>query len=206
MTDNRNTILAVVLSGLVLLGWQVFFNNPQMEKRRAAEQIQSELVKPHAGWQRHHPADRRGADAVGQCPRDDPARHVGTRGQPRCRHRRAPRVKIDTPRLIGSISLRGARIDDLSLVQFRETVDPASPAIVCCFRPRARLNPITRNSAGSQPPARPVKIPDQNTLWQQEGSGSLAPNNPVTLNTTMATASPSAAPFRSTSAISFRSG
>ncbi len=42
----------------------------------------------------------------------------------------APRVKIDTPRLTGSISLKGARIDDLSLVQFRETVDPASPAIV----------------------------------------------------------------------------
>ena len=42
----------------------------------------------------------------------------------------APRVKIDTPRLSGSISLKGARIDDLSLVQFRETVDPPSPAIV----------------------------------------------------------------------------
>ena len=41
-----------------------------------------------------------------------------------------PRVKIDTPRLSGSISLKGARIDDLSLVQFRETVDPDSPAIV----------------------------------------------------------------------------
>ncbi|MCK7474646.1 MAG: hypothetical protein MZV49_16185 [Rhodopseudomonas palustris] len=38
MTDNnRNTILAVILSGLVLLGWQYFFNIPQMEKQRAAE-------------------------------------------------------------------------------------------------------------------------------------------------------------------------
>ena len=42
----------------------------------------------------------------------------------------SPRIKIDTPRLIGSIALKGARIDDLSLVQFRETVDPSSPAIV----------------------------------------------------------------------------
>jgi YidC/Oxa1 family membrane protein insertase len=46
MTDNRNTILAVILSGLVLIGWQYFFNLPQMEKRRAAEQLQSELAKP----------------------------------------------------------------------------------------------------------------------------------------------------------------
>ena len=38
MTDNRNTILAVILSGLVLIGWQYFFNLPQMEKQRAAQQ------------------------------------------------------------------------------------------------------------------------------------------------------------------------
>src|ERR1700694_5778653 len=46
MTDNRNTILAVILSGLVLIGWQYFFNIPQMEKQRAAQQAQSEMVKP----------------------------------------------------------------------------------------------------------------------------------------------------------------
>ena len=45
MTDNRNTILAVILSGLVLIGWQYFFNIPQMEKQRA-QQAQSELAKP----------------------------------------------------------------------------------------------------------------------------------------------------------------
>ena len=44
MTDNRNTIIAVILSGLVLIGWQYFFNIPQMEKQRA-EQAQSELAK-----------------------------------------------------------------------------------------------------------------------------------------------------------------
>ncbi len=38
MTDNRNTILAVILSGLVLIAWQYFYNMPQMEKRRIAEQ------------------------------------------------------------------------------------------------------------------------------------------------------------------------
>ena len=46
MTDNRNTILAVILSGLVLIGWQYFFNIPQMEKQRAAQQAQSEMAKP----------------------------------------------------------------------------------------------------------------------------------------------------------------
>ena len=36
MPDSRNTILAVILSGLVLIGWQYFYNLPQMEKQRAA--------------------------------------------------------------------------------------------------------------------------------------------------------------------------
>ena len=49
MNDNRNTILAVILSGLVLIAWQYFYNVPQMAKQRAAQQAQSELVKPPAG-------------------------------------------------------------------------------------------------------------------------------------------------------------
>ena len=93
----------------------------------------------------------------------------------------SPRIKIDTPRVIGSISLKGARIDDLSLVQFRETVDPKSPAIVL-FSPSGTAEPLLRRiRLGRRPPARPCRIPDQNTVWQQEGSGSLTPNSPVTL-------------------------
>ena len=45
MTDNRNTILAVILSGLVLIAWQFFYNVPQMEKQRAAQQAQSQMAK-----------------------------------------------------------------------------------------------------------------------------------------------------------------
>ena len=36
MIENRNTILAVILSGLVLIAWQYLYNIPQMEKQRAA--------------------------------------------------------------------------------------------------------------------------------------------------------------------------
>ena len=46
MTDNRNTILAVILSGLVLIAWQYFYNVPQMERQRALQQTQTELAKP----------------------------------------------------------------------------------------------------------------------------------------------------------------
>src|ERR1700722_5533257 len=44
--SNRNTILAVILSGIVLIAWQYFYNVPQMEKQRTQAQMQAELVKP----------------------------------------------------------------------------------------------------------------------------------------------------------------
>src|ERR1700739_1893297 len=182
MTDNRNTILAVILSGLVLLGWQYFFNIPQMEKQRAAQLAQSELVKP---------TPQAGATTTpqnGAAPAPSSANALATSEAGST----APivsrdaaiaagaRVKIDTPRLSGSISLRGARIDDLSLVQFRETVDPTSPAIVL-YSPSGTANPYYAEFGWVAASGSAAKLPDQNTLWQQEGTGSLTPSTPIRL-------------------------
>ena len=43
--------------------------------------------------------------------------------------RSTPRVKIDTPNLLGSINLKGARIDDLRLLRHRESIDPRSAPV-----------------------------------------------------------------------------
>ncbi len=80
----------------------------------------------------------------------------------------------------GSIALKGARIDDLSLVQFRDTVDPVSPAIVL-FSPSGTAEPYYAEFGWVGASGANVKIPDQNTPWQQEGSGSLTPTTPITL-------------------------
>src|SRR5437879_647217 len=180
MTDNRNTILAVILSGLVLIGWQYFFNIPQMEKQRAAQQAQSEMVKP---------APQPGSTTTpqtGTAPAPSanaPATNQPASAAPVSRDSAiaaAPRVKIDTPRVTGSISLKGARIDDLALVQFRESVDPKSPAIVL-FSPSGTAEPYYAEFGWVPATGSTVKLPDRDTLWQQEGSGSLTPNSPVTL-------------------------
>ena len=181
MSDNRNTIFAVVLSGLVLIGWQYFYNLPQLEKQRAQSQAQSELVKP---TQQTAPAGNTpGTASPSSAPAASPA--TSTNAAPAAISRdealaAGPRIKIDTPRLTGSIALKGARVDDLSLVQFRETVDPKSPPIVL-FAPSGTASPYYAEfgwvpSAGST-----VRLPDQNTVWQQEGSGNLTPATPVTL-------------------------
>lgn len=178
MTDSRNTILAVILSGLVLIGWQYFFNIPQQEKLRAAQQVQNEMGRnaPQAG-NSVSPAltPQTGMPPAVNQPASAPLvviREVAIAA--------TSRIKIDTPRVSGSISLKGARIDDLSLIQFRDTVDPKSPAIVL-FSPSGTANPYYAEFGWVPTSGSTVRIPDQNTLWQQEGSGSLTPNTPVTL-------------------------
>ncbi len=183
MTDSRNTILAVVLSGLVLLGWQYFFNIPQMEKQRAAQlaqQTQTTVPAQNAGT-----VNTTTPQATSPAPSSANAPSNAQAGSAAPVSREAaiaasPRVKIDSPRLAGSISLKGARIDDLSLVQFRETVDPASPPIVL-YSPSGSEAPYYAEFGWVAASGTSVKMPDQNTLWQQETSGSLAPNHPVTL-------------------------
>jgi len=182
MTDNRNTILAVILSGLVLIAWQYFYNMPQMEKQRAAQQAQSEMAKPapQGGSATPSTAPQTGA---GSAPSANAPAQPASAAPAVSRDTAVaatPRLKIDTPRLIGSISLKGARIDDLSLVQFRETVDPTSPAIIL-YSPSGTANPYYAEFGWVAASGSSVRIPDQNTVWQQEGSGSLTPSTPVTL-------------------------
>src|SRR6266540_3926537 len=92
----------------------------------------------------------------------------------------SPRVRIDTPSLSGSIALKGGRIDDLSLVKYRETVNPNSPPIVL-LAPSGSPHPFYAEFGWSAPSGASVKLPGSDTMWRQEGSGALAVGQPVTL-------------------------
>jgi len=180
MSDNRNTILAVILSGLVLIAWQYFYNMPQMERQRAQTAAQTELNKPS-------PQTAPGSTAPGSTapqPGAAPAAGQPAAAQPVVSRDTAiaasPRIKIETPRLSGSIALKGARVDDLSLEKFRDTVDPKSPAIVL-FSPSNTAHPYYAEFGWVAAAGSTAKLPDRDTAWQQEGSGSLTPTSPVTL-------------------------
>ncbi|MFG3596342.1 membrane protein insertase YidC [Bradyrhizobium sp. RDI18] len=179
MTDNRNTILAVILSGLVLIAWQYFYNMPQMERQRAQTQTQAELNKSAP-----QPAPGSTTPQPGSTPSaTTPAGQPGA-VQPIVSRDAAiaatPRIKIETPRLSGSISLKGGRVDDLSLEKFRDTVDPKSPAIVL-FSPSNTAHPYYAEFGWVAASGSTARLPDRETVWQQEGSGSLTPDRPVTL-------------------------
>ncbi|TMJ14970.1 MAG: membrane protein insertase YidC [Alphaproteobacteria bacterium] len=185
MIENRNTILAIVLSGVVLLAWQYFYNVPQMERQRAQSQTQVELTKqPPANTTTPANAPQTNAPNTPPAPSNAPAATPAAAAAPVVNRETAiagtPRVKIETPSLQGSISLKGARIDDLSLVKFRDTVDPTSPAIVL-YSPSNTAAPYYAEFGWVPATGSTVRIPDQNTMWEQEGSGNLTPSTPVKL-------------------------
>jgi len=180
MTDNKNTILAIVLSALVLIGWQYFVGMPQLEKQKQ-EQAQQELAK-----KAQQPAGQPGTPvqppgqpgAAPQLPgQAAPAAQALTREQAITA---SPRVRIETPTLQGSIALKGGRVDDISLTRFRETVDPHSPAIVL-LSPSGAPDPFYAEFGWIGANGGNVKLPTADTLWTQQGSGTLGVGRPVTL-------------------------
>src|SRR5258705_6311249 len=176
MTDNRNTILAVILSGFVLIAWQYFYNVPQMERQRAQTQTQAELAKP-SPQATPGSTPQPGSTPSAGAPANQAAAPIVSRAEAIAA---TPRVKIETPRLSGSISLKGARIDDVSLVQFRDTVDPASPAIVL-YSPSGTAAPYYAEFGWVPAAGSTVRVPDRNTQWQQESTGALTPSSPAVL-------------------------
>jgi YidC/Oxa1 family membrane protein insertase len=186
MLENRNTIVAVILSGLILIAWQYFYNIPQMERQRAAQQ-QSELQKKAATQPANNNSSatntppQAGSTTPAPAPANSPATATSTEVLDReAAIAATPRVKIETPSVVGSISLKGARIDDLSLVKFRETVDPNSPPSVL-FSPSNTASPYYTEFGWVPAAGSTVRLPDQNTTWQQEGTGALTPSSPVVL-------------------------
>ncbi|MBN9599051.1 MAG: membrane protein insertase YidC [Afipia sp.] len=180
MTDNRNTIIAVILSGIVLLAWQYFYNMPEMERQRAAQLAQKAQTETTAPAQPGAAGTPTPAPTPGQAPQASGANQTVTVQDRPTAIAATPRVKIDAPSIIGSISLKGARIDDVALVKYRETVDPKSPPVEL-FSPTGSKEPYYAEFGFVPAAGSTVKLPDQNTLWKQDGANALTPTTPVVL-------------------------
>jgi len=128
MTDNKNTILAIVLSAIVLIGWQFFFAMPQ-EKARQEKAAQEQLLRPQKPAEAGQPAATPNQAGSPSVPGAAPQTSVAAPTTRAAALANSPRVPIATGSLQGSIALKGGRIDDLALLKFRETVDPKSPPI-----------------------------------------------------------------------------
>jgi YidC/Oxa1 family membrane protein insertase len=171
MNEHKNTILAIVLSLIVVVGWEYFFARPQMENQ--PPQAQQEQTHP-AGTQPAAPAGGSTPQAPNapsaQPPTKTAAEVIAA----------SPHVAIDTPTLRGSINLKGARIDNLSLEQYRETIDPNSPPITL-LSPSGAPNAYYAEFGWVPATGTKAAVPGPDTLWKQQGSGALSVGHPVTL-------------------------
>jgi YidC/Oxa1 family membrane protein insertase len=183
MTDNKNTILAIVLSALVLIGWQYFYGVPsekahqQALQQQAAKQAPANSSAPKQTPQTTTPAAPGTAPQVpGAAPQSSAPASL-----PRAQALAAsPRVPIETASLRGSIALKGGRIDDLALIQYHETVDPKSPPIFL-LSPSGTADPFYADFGWTAGGDAKIPLPSVDTVWKQEGSGPLTTAHPVTL-------------------------
>ena len=169
---NRNFLLAIVLSIGVLFAWQFFFmpTPPQVPGTKPAEQQQQTEIGPPQPQGGGAPAE--GALQPGA------ANVALTRDEALAK---SPRIAIDTPSLKGSIALKGGRIDDLTLKDYRETVDPSSPQVVL-LSPEGGPHAYYAESgfvggAGGEG----LALPAADTLWTAASQAPLTPDSPVTL-------------------------
>lgn len=162
--DRKNFVVFAVIAALILFGWPLiqskfFPSNPPATKIVDGKQV---------------PVANSTANPTATTPSAIRDRRVVLA--------ETPRVAIDTPRLKGSINLKGARIDDLVLLDYKETVAKDSPPI-------RLLSPAGAEGAyfagfgwrtdGLNPPA-------ADTVWTASAPV-LRPGQPVTLTAANAT-------------------
>ncbi len=164
--QNKNLILATALSFLVILVWFVLFPPPEptpgTEQTEIAATEGSEIQTPSAA----------GTGTVGE------ATATAEEAQP---EEQAPRVAIDTPRLKGSLSLSGGRIDELFLKDYKVSLEEDAPIVEL-------LAPVGSDSAyyalyGWAPGSgvSDTDVPGPNTLWTLEQGETLGVDTPITL-------------------------
>jgi YidC/Oxa1 family membrane protein insertase len=183
INDQKNMILAIGLSVLVIIGWQYFIGGPQLDKQRQEQQLkqkQAQQPQQPGALPQAQPQPGAAPGAVPQVPGQAGAPAINQTLTRESVVAAAPRVAIDTPTVKGSISLRGGRLDDLALIKYRETVDPKSPPIVL-LAPAGSPHPYYADFGWVAGAGSNVKVPTPDTIWTQSGAGTLGVGRPITL-------------------------
>ncbi|WP_295535252.1 membrane protein insertase YidC [uncultured Thioclava sp.] len=174
--QNKNLLLTLVLSALVIAVWTFFFPPEQSAVPPQGENGSDQVASPAAPDVKPTPSalDSQTVDADMMSKATQAA------------VKDTPRIKIETPEVVGSISLLGGRLDNLSLKKYKETLAKDSPDV-------RLLSPVGGDGTDATKPYYVVygwmpagglpadQVPGPNTIWSQVGTGGLTPSTPITL-------------------------
>jgi YidC/Oxa1 family membrane protein insertase len=162
MGDNRNMFIAIGISLVFIVLYQVFVLGPASERRQAAQEAarieqEAELANPSIGDD---------GSVFGAMSREE-ALAAETR------------ISIDGPAVSGSLSLTGARIDDLRLLRHDTSVDDESPVVL--LNPRGAPGAFFAQDGWSAAGEGPTDTPGNTSEWTLVEGDVLTPDSPVTL-------------------------
>ena len=162
--QNRNLILASVLSFLVIIVWFILFPPPEPTQRQVEDDFSSKQNEIDD-------TALPGTDTV----------QTETAPSTTSTDQEAPRLAIATEKLSGTISLKGGRIDDLSLLGYKVELKEEAEDITL-------LRPVGQKGAyyaaygwAALSGVEPSEVPNPETLWTVRGNETLELNSPVTL-------------------------
>jgi YidC/Oxa1 family membrane protein insertase len=156
--DQKRLFIAIAISVVILAAFQFLLPRPARHAPPPTETARPATAPKPSNTLGVTPQD------AGNAPVPPPAE--------------VPRVKIDAPRVAGSISLLGARLDDLVLDDYRETIAKDSP-LVRLLEPRQDPQPSSVQFGWTGEAG--VKVPDNATVWTAS-AGPLTRSQPVTLH------------------------
>ena len=158
--DTRNVLLAVILSTIVLVFWAVFFEPPVTEQNTIEKTITSseDSSSPSISDEEKEIKKEASRDSIIDSTK---------------------RVKIENNNIIGSISLKGAIIDDVTFKNYKEKLD--SKKQVTFLNPKNSTNEYYIETGWASSGNEKTNLPVIDTLWKIKGNSKLTSQSPITL-------------------------
>jgi YidC/Oxa1 family membrane protein insertase len=176
--DTRNLFLAIALSVLVMAAWQYFYAGPLYQREHQAAQAANRANTAPSTEAQPSGAPTTATPPGAPAAATPPGAPATTAPQTVAQVLAAsPRVMIDTPSVGGSIDLKGGKIDDIILKDYRETIDPKS-ANIRLFSPPGAPDAYWAETGFVSSSG--LKTPNLDTVWTADGK-TLTPTQPVTL-------------------------
>ena len=159
--DLRNVIFAIALSFAVLFGWSVIFESPQIEEQKKIEADQN------------YKTNSKGSDA--------PSVNIENKGPAVVSRNDAikstKRINFENENVVGSITLKGALIDDITFKKYNETL--GSDKKVTYLNPKETNEGYFIETGWAASNIEGISLPNKDTVWRVKGNNKLSVRNPV---------------------------